>query len=96
MTMINHNQQENQLPQEIQAAFKELKILQHLRQAGIKRNLGFACSYIFQIVFCLLFKHRNWFRVQESNVKAVVFPAKMSSIVFSTAQIFLGNAFYLH
>jgi hypothetical protein len=39
MTIINQNQQENQLPQENQAAFKELKILQHFRQAGIKRNL---------------------------------------------------------
>jgi len=76
MTMINQNRQENQLPQEIQAAFKELKVLHHLRQAGIKRNLGFACGYIFQIVFCLLFKHRNWFRMQESEHKHADYPAK--------------------
>ncbi|WP_223226443.1 MULTISPECIES: transposase [Sporomusa] len=76
MTMINQNQQKNQLPKEIEAAFKELKILQHLRQAGIKRNLGFACSYIFQIVFCLLFQHRNWFRMQDSDHKSADFPGK--------------------
>jgi hypothetical protein len=54
----------------------ELRMLNHLRQAGIKRKSGFACSYIFQIVFCLLFKHRNWFRVQESKHKNADYPGK--------------------
>ena len=68
--------QENQLPEELKIAFTELKVHKHLRQAGIKRNLGFACSYLFQIVFCLLFQHRNWFRMQESERKSADYPSK--------------------
>jgi len=63
MTIINQTPQENQLPKEIQAAFKELKILQHLRNAGFKKRFGFTCTYLFQIVFCLIFHHRNWYQL---------------------------------
>jgi len=73
LKQINH---ENQLPTELKEIFIELKVLKHLRQAGIKRKLGFACSYIFQILFCLLFQHRNWFRMQESERKNVDYPSK--------------------
>ena len=76
MNSLKQINQENQLPTELKEAFIELKVLKHLRQAGIKRNLGFACSYIFQIIFCLLFQHRNWFRLQESERKNVNYPSK--------------------
>jgi len=75
MTMINQTPQENQLPKEIQVAFKELKILQHLRNAGIKKRFGFSCTYLFQIVFCLIFYHRNWYCLLESP-KGETLPGK--------------------
>jgi len=75
MTIINQTPQENQLPKEIQAAFKELKILQHLRNAGFKKRFGFTCTYLFQIVFCLIFHHRNWYQLLESP-KGDAFPGK--------------------
>jgi hypothetical protein len=91
MNILKQINQENQLPAELKETFIELKVLKHLRQAGIKRNLGFACSYLFQIVFCLLFQHHNWFRMQESERKNV----KMQYTGFLTVQILLGNVFYL-
>lgn len=66
MTMINQTNQENQLPKEIKGAFKELKVLHHLRHAGFKKRFGFTCAYLFQIIFCLIFHHRNWYRLLES------------------------------
>jgi hypothetical protein len=73
--MINQTPQENQLPKEIQVAFKELKVLQHLRNAGFKKRFGFACTYLFQIVFCLIFHHRNWYCLLESP-QGEAFPGK--------------------
>jgi hypothetical protein len=73
--MIKQKQQQNQLPHEIKPAFKELKVLQHLRAAGFKKNYGFTCSYLFQLLFVLLFHHKNWFRLLESD-KAESFPGK--------------------
>ncbi|MDO0824645.1 hypothetical protein M8H41_17560 [Desulfosporosinus nitroreducens] len=57
MIMIAQKEQKNQLPKEIQLAFKELKVLQHLRNAGFKKRFGFSCSYLFQIIFVLIFHH---------------------------------------
>ena len=73
--MIEQIQQQNQLPNEIKPAFKELKVLQHLKTAGFKKKFGFTCSYLFQVVFVLLFHHKNWFRLLESN-KGEAFPGK--------------------
>lgn len=75
MTMINQTQQENQLPKEIKIAFKELKVLQHLRNSGFKKGFGFACSYLFQIIFCLIFHQRNWYSLLESP-QGKAFPGK--------------------
>ncbi|WP_036667212.1 IS4 family transposase [Paenibacillus darwinianus] len=60
---------------EIKPAFKELKVLQHLKTAGFKKKFGFTCSFLFQLVFVLLFHHKNWFRLLESE-KAESFPGK--------------------
>jgi len=75
MTMINQTPQENQLPKELQVAFKELNVLKHLRNAGFKKRFGFTCTYLFQIVFCLIFHHRNWYCLLESP-QGESFPGK--------------------
>lgn len=65
----------NQLPVEIRPAFQELKVLKHLRNAGITKGFGFTCSYLFQLVFVLIFHHRNWFQLLDS-AKSELFPGK--------------------
>jgi hypothetical protein len=73
--MIKQNALNNQLPNEIKAAFKELQILDHLRKAGFRKKFGFTCSYLFQLVFTLIFYHKNWFQLIQSN-KNESFPGK--------------------
>lgn len=47
--MIEQNVHQNQLPNEIKSAFKELKVLQHLKTAGFKkrRNSGIRVHFYF-------------------------------------------------
>jgi hypothetical protein len=73
--MIEQKEQKNQLPKEIETVFKELKVLQHLRNAGFKKRFGFTCAYLFQIVFVLIFRHKNWFQLLESQ-RGESFPGK--------------------
>ncbi len=74
--MIGHKAENNNpLPLEIHPAFDELKVLKHLRNAGITKRFGFTCSYIFKLVFVLMFHHRNWFQVLESE-RSESFPGK--------------------
>ncbi|WCK54251.1 transposase [Aneurinibacillus sp. Ricciae_BoGa-3] len=73
--MIEQKQQKNQLPKEIQSAFTQLKVLQHLKTVGFKKRFGFSYSYLFQLVFVLLFHHKNWFRMLESD-RGESFPGK--------------------
>lgn len=73
--MIGYNVEDNQLPIEIRPSFQELKVLKHLRKAGITKKFGFTCSYLFQVVFVLIFHHRNWFQILEST-KGESFPGK--------------------
>lgn len=73
--MIDQNPSNNQLPNELQSVFSELDILKHLRKAGITKAFGFSCSYLFQLVFCLIFQHKNWFALIDSK-KADRYPAK--------------------
>lgn len=75
MIMIAQKEQKNQLPKEVQPAFKELKVLQHLRNAGFKKRFGFSCAYLFQIIFVLIFHHKNWFRLLETE-RGELFPGK--------------------
>jgi hypothetical protein len=74
-SMIEQKGLSNQLPNEIKTAFKELQIIEHLRKAGFKKKFGFTCSYLFQLVFVLVFYHKNWFQLLESN-KGEAFPGK--------------------
>jgi hypothetical protein len=73
--MINQKGPENQLPNEIKFAFHELGILKHLRNAGINKCEGFSGAYLFQIVFTLIFHHKNWFQLLESK-KGASYPGK--------------------
>lgn len=65
--MINQKPRDFQMPNEAETAFKELEIMKHLRQAGISKSLGFTCSYLFRLVFCLIFQQRNWFSLLQSK-----------------------------
>jgi hypothetical protein len=75
--MIEQKQTLDQLPKEIKPVFQELKVLKHLNAAGFTKRFGFTCSYLFRIVFVLLFHQKNWFRLLESN-KGEAFPGKDS------------------
>jgi hypothetical protein len=65
--MITNKDPKNQLPTELKSAFNELNILKHLRNAGITKGFGFSCAYLFQLIFCLIFEQKNWYRLLESK-----------------------------
>lgn len=73
--MIEQKQSHDQLPKEIKPAFQELNVIKHLNGAGFKKKFGFTCSFLFRLVFVLLFHQKNWFRLLESN-KSESFPGK--------------------
>lgn len=92
--MIDQNSQKNQLPKELDSVFSELEMNKHLRQAGIKKSFGFSCSYLFQLVFCLIFQHKNWFLLLNSK-KADKFPAKDAVYRFLNQSTFNWRRFLL-
>ncbi len=73
--MIAKPNHTKQLPNEVKASFQELKIFQHLRNAGITKSFGFSCGYIFQLIFCLIFEHQNWFQMINGK-RATELPGK--------------------
>ncbi|MDL5042046.1 IS4 family transposase [Heyndrickxia coagulans] len=93
--MIANNDLNKQLPNEIKSTFKELKILKHLRNAGITKNFGFSCAYIFQLVFGLIFENKNWFRMLEGK-KSTDIPAKDTVYRFLNQSTFAWRRFLLH
>jgi len=92
--MIDQKERNNQLPTELKSVFDELEILKHLRKANIKKNLGFTCSYLFQLIFCLIFQHKNWFRLLESK-KGDHYPAKDAVYRFLNHSKFAWRRFLL-
>ena len=92
--MIYHNDQKNQLPDELKAVFKDLEMLKHLRSANITKSMGYSCSYLFQLVFCLIFQHKNWFRLLASK-KADSAPAKDAVYRFLNHSTFAWRRFLL-
>lgn len=46
----------------MKSSFSELNIGKHLRNAGVSKKLGFSCLSIFQLLFLLVFEHRNWYQ----------------------------------
>lgn len=65
--MLANNGQKNQLPKELKSGFNDLQMFKHLRRAGITKGFGFSCAYLFQLLFCLIFEQKNWFRLLESR-----------------------------
>ena len=92
--MIDQNQSNNQLPNELRSVFSELEIGKHLRKAGITKTFGFSCSYLFQLVFCLIFQHKNWFSLLDSK-KADRYPAKDAVYRFLNQPTFNWRRFLL-
>lgn len=56
-------------------SFFELNIGRHLRNSGMTKRLGFSCLTIFQLLFLLVFEHRNWYQAGLSK-QAVDLPGK--------------------
>jgi hypothetical protein len=73
--MIEHNDSNNQLPKELNSVFRELEVNKHLRNAGITKKFGFTSTYLFKLVFCLIFHHKSWFTLLKSK-KGDSYPAK--------------------
>ena len=46
-----------------------------MKTAGFRKKFGYSCSFLFQLVFVLLFHHKNWFRLLESD-RGDSFPGK--------------------
>jgi len=92
--MIAKNEPIKQLPNELEVTFKELKILKHLRKAGITKNFGFTCAYLFKLIFCLIFEHKNWFQSLEGK-KASDRPAKDTVYRFLNQSTFAWRRFLL-
>ena len=92
--MIDQNSQYNQLPNELDSVFSELEMYKHLRKAGIKKSFGLSCSYLFQLIFCLIFQHKNWYSLLDSK-KADKFPAKDSVYRFLNQSTFNWRRFLL-
>jgi hypothetical protein len=92
--MIKHLDQSPQLTQEIKSVFQELKIVKHLREANITKALGFTCSYLFQLIFCLVFHNKNWFRLLESKPNQD-YPAKDAVYRFLNCSTYAWRRFLL-
>lgn len=92
--MISNNGQNKQLPNELTSTIKELQVLKHLRKAGITKPFGFSCGYLFQLIFCLIFENKNWFRALESK-KSTEFPAKDAVYRFLNKSTFAWRRFLL-
>ncbi|MED4587878.1 IS4 family transposase [Priestia flexa] len=90
--MIEHNDQNNQLPKELKSVFRELEIVKHLRKASITKKFGFTTSYLFQLVFCLIFHHKSWFTLLNSK-KGDRYPAKDSVYRFLNHSKFAWRRF---
>lgn len=73
--MLSKNSSFVHLSEAMNTSFSELTIGKHLRHAGITKKRGFSCLTIFQLLFLLVFEHRNWYQASLSK-KAAVLPGK--------------------
>jgi hypothetical protein len=90
--MIEHIDQNNQLPKELNSVFSELEISKHFRKAGIKKKFGFSAFYLFQLVFTLIFHRKGWFSLLQSK-KGDLYPAKDSVYRFMNHSKFAWRRF---
>ncbi len=65
--MTKQTDRTKQLPNGINSVFNELKILHHLRSAGITKSMGYTCSHIFKLIFCLFFQNKNWWCLLDAD-----------------------------
>ncbi len=80
------------LPEGVGAAFKELRVLGFLRAAGIKKSMGLSSSYLFTLIFSLIFEHKNWFRLLQST-KSLELPSKDAVYRFMNCPRFAWRRF---
>lgn len=92
--MIEENNKNKQLPNELNATFKELNVFKHLRNAGITKSFGFSCAYIFKLIFCLIFENKNWFQMLKGK-KSLGIPAKDTVFRFLNQSTFNWRQFLL-
>ncbi|MBD1379665.1 IS4 family transposase [Metabacillus arenae] len=90
--MIEHNDQNNQLSKELKSVFSELEMFKHLRKAGITKKFGFTASYLFQLIFCLIFHHKSWYTLLQSK-KGDSYPAKDAVYRFMNHSMFAWRLF---
>lgn len=90
--MIEHIDQNNQLPKELTSVFNELEISKHFRNAGIKKKFGFSAFYLFQLVFTLIFHRKGWFSLLQSK-KGDLYPGKDSVYRFMNHSKFAWRRF---
>ena len=90
--MIANNNGKKQLLTDLDATFKELNVFKHLNKAGIRKSFGFTSAYLFQIIFSLIFEHKNWFQTLEGK-KSSDFPAKDAVYRFLNQSTFSWRRF---
>ncbi len=56
LLMIAKKDADDQLSAELKFIFRELKIFHFLKQANITKSFGYSCSYIFTLIFSLIFE----------------------------------------
>ena len=92
--MIQQNNPFEQTNNPFSQVFSCLKISQLLRQVGIRKNYGFSCFTVFQILFQMVFQGLNLFRFLESK-KAENLPHKDVYYRFLNDPHFNWRRFYL-
>ena len=68
--MLSKNDSFVHLSKAMKSSFSDLNIGKHLRNAGINKKVGFSCLSIFQLLFLLVFEHRNWYQAGLSKQAA--------------------------
>lgn len=79
MIMIDQSKQKNQLPKEIQPAFKELKLLHILETLVLKSDLTLLVRTYFKLCLFWYFTIKIGFNYSKVP-KEKCFPAKMPSL----------------
>lgn len=84
-----------QLPNDICVMMKELNMLKYLRKSGITKFFGYSCRHLFQLILCLVFEQKNWFRIFQSDRYENI-PAKDSVHRFLNQPTFTWRKFLLY
>ena len=98
--MINQDAIKKQLPNDIFAVFSELKLLTHLRQAGITKQKGVDTGFLFTVLFSLVFKGKTLNqlltgREAESYPKKDTFYRFMNNTHYNWGQFLLSQSAFV-